>query len=452
MNKKFKRLYRKLRGFSCEVNVKHFGAKGDGTTDDTKALQAAIDALPPEGGVLVIPLGVYLVSATLHVKDRRSTQMIGCGFGHLGLKSGTILKWEGKCGGTLLHLNGFSQSSVERLALDGNCKKAGCGIHIQHDQTATVVSQKNVFRQVLFGNLQVGLKIGETNENQGNNDQCDVHSCWFRQNDVGVLFQGDQSFQWQFHGCQFWEHTEAAIRTGYAEPNGGGFQMFGGALLYNDIDFDVPRITSGLLLSGIHSERARVFLKHDTPTGNPGRSVILQGVWQNSAKSDFTELKPGEEEYSIRFKTSNNLLVQGCRFVRGIEVDNLGGGSNQVVYRTFINTFTSSNIIKLGPTAPYRVLEIGRSEESFLEVDGGKNIRGTVVVSGEEITGTAMFPLEEPDVNYYVTLTPISTTGTPADGSNRIKSVSKLQTGLTVTVETAPGQGNSITFDWILIR
>ncbi|MGW1436843.1 glycerophosphodiester phosphodiesterase family protein [Streptomyces griseus] len=49
------------------VNVKDkaYGAKGDGATDDTVALQAAIDACPP-GGVVYLPEGVYRVSAPIY--------------------------------------------------------------------------------------------------------------------------------------------------------------------------------------------------------------------------------------------------------------------------------------------------------------------------------------------------------------------------------------------------
>lgn len=54
--------------FADVVNVKDFGAVGDGVADDTAAIQAAINAAQSRGGGTVfLPAGNYLVSATLTV-------------------------------------------------------------------------------------------------------------------------------------------------------------------------------------------------------------------------------------------------------------------------------------------------------------------------------------------------------------------------------------------------
>lgn len=47
---------------NLEVNVKDYGAKGDDLTDDTIAIQSALDAVSNNGGVVKIPSGVYRIS------------------------------------------------------------------------------------------------------------------------------------------------------------------------------------------------------------------------------------------------------------------------------------------------------------------------------------------------------------------------------------------------------
>lgn len=46
-------------------SVKDYGAKGDGVTNDTAAVQAALNYIVANGGALHFPAGIYLVSATL---------------------------------------------------------------------------------------------------------------------------------------------------------------------------------------------------------------------------------------------------------------------------------------------------------------------------------------------------------------------------------------------------
>lgn len=54
-------------------NVKAFGAVGDGVTDDTAAIRAAVDALPTQGGDIFFPDGVYIITNTITIKKHGVT-------------------------------------------------------------------------------------------------------------------------------------------------------------------------------------------------------------------------------------------------------------------------------------------------------------------------------------------------------------------------------------------
>ncbi len=55
---------------TLEQNVKNYGAKGDGITDDTDAIQAVIDAVAGTGGTVVIPDGTYMINAIRNAPGR----------------------------------------------------------------------------------------------------------------------------------------------------------------------------------------------------------------------------------------------------------------------------------------------------------------------------------------------------------------------------------------------
>jgi polygalacturonase len=60
------------------ASVKHFGAKGDGSTDDTAAIQRAIRAT--KSGTLVFPAGTYKLSSTLTLQSGVTYQGEGTRF------------------------------------------------------------------------------------------------------------------------------------------------------------------------------------------------------------------------------------------------------------------------------------------------------------------------------------------------------------------------------------
>lgn len=52
------------------LDVRNFGAIGDGVHNDTAAIQAAINALPADGGTVYVPGGTYLIDAVRNLRLR----------------------------------------------------------------------------------------------------------------------------------------------------------------------------------------------------------------------------------------------------------------------------------------------------------------------------------------------------------------------------------------------
>ena len=68
--------------FADTVNVKDFGAVGDGVTDDTAAIQAAIDyAKSINGCTVFLPAGTFAVTSTLYLTDASGVKLVGQGGG-----------------------------------------------------------------------------------------------------------------------------------------------------------------------------------------------------------------------------------------------------------------------------------------------------------------------------------------------------------------------------------
>ncbi|HEX2613999.1 MAG TPA: glycosyl hydrolase family 28-related protein [Nitrososphaera sp.] len=67
------------------TNVKQYGAVGDGVSDDTSEIQAAINALPSSGGTVFFPAGTYLISSSLTVPNTpyQGVNFIGTGWGSI---------------------------------------------------------------------------------------------------------------------------------------------------------------------------------------------------------------------------------------------------------------------------------------------------------------------------------------------------------------------------------
>ena len=88
-----------------------FGAKGDGTTDDTAALQKTIDAARARGNgaIAYLPAGGYAITHTLQVGGEDYY------VGGSGFRSG--LRWKGPEGGTMVAVYDPQRITLENLAI-----------------------------------------------------------------------------------------------------------------------------------------------------------------------------------------------------------------------------------------------------------------------------------------------------------------------------------------------
>ena len=141
--------------FPSWTNVKTvYGAKGDGVTDDTAALQAALSNVGLNGhsSVVYLPAGTYKISSTLNLAAREHISIVGED------PATTIIKWAGASGGTELHIDGLDYSRFDRLTFDG----AGvAGVLVDQSWSGgNYFDTGNQYADDVFKNAAIGIQGG----------------------------------------------------------------------------------------------------------------------------------------------------------------------------------------------------------------------------------------------------------------------------------------------------
>ncbi|MHA0857854.1 glycosyl hydrolase family 28-related protein [Paenibacillus sp. CMAA1364] len=105
------------------ANIRDFGAKGDGKTDDSSAIQQAVRSIGESGGVILVPEGIYKASFTINA-------------------SNIIITGTGTVKGTI-HLSGKVTSNTDRFSGTGNIRIEG--ITIDGEKSRNGINCKWVF-------------------------------------------------------------------------------------------------------------------------------------------------------------------------------------------------------------------------------------------------------------------------------------------------------------------
>lgn len=118
---------------AATINVQTFGATGNGVTDDTSAINAAIATIPASGAtVLSFPCGTYLVSAALRSIPSSNTTVTG----PVGATNCATLKISGAGSFTAMELKGGGVSAA--IALNGDAVPGASQFSVAAGKLATL--------------------------------------------------------------------------------------------------------------------------------------------------------------------------------------------------------------------------------------------------------------------------------------------------------------------------
>lgn len=173
------------------IDVRAYGALGDGATDDASAIQDAIDAAPSTGSIIFFPAGTYIVSTALLIKSNMTFLGVGMGVTTIKLQN-NVMPTAGQDGGRVItnanwSVVGSTDKNIEirSMTIDGNkannadiaLGSAG-GISFSYATNVRIldVEIKNVDG---YGGIYFGDTIsGPETTNQGIRiEQCVIRDC-----------------------------------------------------------------------------------------------------------------------------------------------------------------------------------------------------------------------------------------------------------------------------------
>lgn len=141
------------------VSVKDpaYGAKGDGVSDDTTALQAAVAALPATGGTLWFPPGDYKFSGQLNFDDKHSVVLRGPAAPTAGAQPAARLTYTAAGSARAISARSTAGFQIRDMAVGyNNASYTGSLISYAHSGAATDSAFGAVENCLIFGVVAAG--------------------------------------------------------------------------------------------------------------------------------------------------------------------------------------------------------------------------------------------------------------------------------------------------------
>ena len=336
---------------------------GDGVADDTRAIQAAIDAVDAAGGGTVrLPRGTYKITATLVVNRSSTFKTINLvGEGMLA----TRILWFGPTSGTAIKVNGLKQYVFEGWSLENRVAKGTTtGVLVQRDSGTGTQSGSTSWRDIRVSSFATGIQIGNSAIAQAGSEFLFAH-LMLTLNDTGCLIQDGNSLNFAFTMLELESNG-----TGVQVLSGGNVSVYGGSASHDTVaDFDL-RPGGVFTIIGFRSEHANRFLVGGNTSA--GTTITVMGCEvQAIANPDGFGIVVGSGPIVLL----SNLLLCKVSVVSNSWCSDVAIGNAVADSVPFVVSGTGGHYVQLGNRQlDMRDEAVGHLPDEIGHVSGGKRV------------------------------------------------------------------------------
>lgn len=261
------------------ANVRHYGATGNGTTDDSAAFVAALAA----SDHVFVPPGTYAIASSVNVGSNKTVRGAGIG--------ATTLKRTANFAAGVLNANGNSNVTVEHLTFDGNYPTISTTTVDELDLNGT----DNVARY------------------------CEVKAF----SKYGILAQGTRP---QVVGCRITGVNSATVGSEMGIVASGA-----GALIRGCTIRDVR--LNAVIVQGANVRVQGNYFRNNHPSTGPGGGHVLTDTGGNDAliEDNVIVVRGGNETYGIELNASGAVVQGNTIDGQWMGINVLPGATNTVV-------------------------------------------------------------------------------------------------------------------------
>ncbi len=357
------------RSFTSHINVKWFGAKGDASTNDSPAIQAAIDfaksRVAPNSGiaraVVELPIGSYRINTTLNFTNATGISIVGAG----DYQQVTL---DGNTGGIMIDATGTTRMQIANIFFYAGPPGGG-------NNPSTIAIQYALSQTSTPGASFV----------QGNGLRSSVKNCWFDLKTNNTANGGAGSI-----GILACRSEEISVTDCVIAADSPMILTSSAAIVTRNASFSAASAFTQIAVDGSGSQGVvHVSGTSLTASNHYGHALTLNGVnaldFQGYLWGFNSEGSAGSETHAIGlYKTNLGIHIKGTlegypgAILLGFNANGtqLIGGRIQLQHANMPN-ITTDEIVMLPGTNPALPTRIETSDISIIMANGSSEIGTT---------------------------------------------------------------------------